>query len=108
MCAACSRSSWASGTPLYRRRRQVLEGGLDLHRADAVGAVEEAAPGGHGSADVASAEADAAEVGEDDGAGAAAVEAVDVEGQVEMFLGSVEVAETGEDHAGSWAHRPGE
>ncbi|MET9319035.1 hypothetical protein ABZX75_02395 [Streptomyces sp. NPDC003038] len=32
-----------------------------------------------------------AEVGEDDGAGAAAVEAVDAEGEVQVLLGGVEI-----------------
>ncbi|WP_241836635.1 hypothetical protein [Streptomyces sp. CB01249] len=73
---------------------------MDLHRANAVGAVQEVAPGGHGAVDVSLAQADAAEVGEDDGAGVAAVEAVDVEGEVEVFLGGVDGAEAGEDHAG--------
>src|SRR5690606_22734124 len=41
-----------------------------------------------------------AEVGQDHRAGSSAVQAVDVEGEVEVFLGGGEVAEVGEDHAG--------
>ncbi|MET9917431.1 hypothetical protein ABZZ04_10140 [Streptomyces sp. NPDC006435] len=74
----------------------VLVGGLDFHGTDAVRAVEEVAPGGHDAVDIVLAQADAAEVDEDDGAGAAAVEAVDVEGEAE------------EDQPVSWAQRPGE
>ncbi|GGU41833.1 hypothetical protein GCM10010211_01150 [Streptomyces albospinus] len=77
----------------------VLEGGLDLHGADAVRAVEEVPPGHHGAVDIALAEPYAAQAGQDDGAGAAAVEAVDVDGEVEVLLGAVEVAEAGEEHA---------
>ncbi|WP_308109718.1 hypothetical protein [Streptomyces sp. ET3-23] len=54
---------------------------------DAVRAVDEVVPGGEGTVEVALAKADAAEVGEDDRAASAAVEAVDVEGEAEVFFG---------------------
>lgn len=43
---------------------------------------------------------DLTEVGEDDGAAAAAVDAVDLQGFAEVAGGAVEVAEAGEDHPG--------
>ncbi|NVK78795.1 hypothetical protein [Streptomyces morookaense] len=60
---------------------------VDLDGADAVRAVDEVVPGGEGTVEVALAKADAAEVGEDDRAASAAVEAVDVEGEAEVFFG---------------------
>ncbi|MFE1775544.1 hypothetical protein [Streptomyces sp. NPDC059008] len=73
---------------------------VDPYGLHAVGAVEELAPGGEGGLGVAALELDVAEVGEHDRPGALAVEAVDVEREVEVFLGGGEVAEFGVDHAG--------
>jgi hypothetical protein len=78
----------------------VLGCGVDFEGLDAVGAGDEFVPGGDGGLGVAAAQVYFAEVGQDDGAGAFAVEAVDVEGVVEVGAGFVEFAEAGEDHAG--------
>jgi hypothetical protein len=56
----------------------------DLDGADALGGVKEVAPGRQGRVGVLAAEVDLAEVGQDDGAGSAAVQAVDVQFPIEL------------------------
>ena len=77
----------------------VLGRGVDRDGADAVRAVDEVVPGGECAVEVALAEADAADVGEDDGAGAASVEAVDVEGEAGRWNASPASTPPGNDWA---------